>query len=62
MTNQSIKRPARILHDDLVKVGKFKLPADLMILDYEVDVDVPIILGKLFLATKRPRWTLKEGT
>ena len=34
-----------------MKVDKFIFPADFIILDYKVDQDVPIILGRSFLAT-----------
>ncbi|XP_038904515.1 uncharacterized protein LOC120090892 [Benincasa hispida] len=40
------------LEDVLVKVDKFILPADFIILDYEVDKDVPIILGRPFFSTE----------
>lgn len=53
MANRSIKRLVGILYDVLMKVDKFILPANFVILYYEVDVDVPIILGRLFLATRR---------
>jgi hypothetical protein len=47
------------IEDILVKVDKLIFPADFIILDYEVDKDVPIILGRPFLATGR---ALKVGT
>ncbi|XP_075091649.1 uncharacterized protein LOC142171844 [Nicotiana tabacum] len=53
MADRSIKRPARIVDDVLVKVGKFLLPADFWILDCSVDKEIPIILGRPFLATGR---------
>lgn len=53
MANWSIKRPFGILHDILVKVDKFILPIDFVILNCEVDVDVPNIIGRPFLATER---------
>ena len=37
----------------LVKVESFIFPADFVILDCEVDFEVPIILGRPFLATGR---------
>ena len=48
-----MKRPIGILHDVLVKVESFIFPADFFILDCEVDFEVPIILGRPFLATGR---------
>lgn len=37
------------IEDNLVKVDKFIFFADFIILDYEADRDVPIILGQAFL-------------
>nr|XP_016447326.1 PREDICTED: uncharacterized protein LOC107772341 [Nicotiana tabacum] len=53
MADRSIKRPVRIVDDVLVKVGKFHLPANFIILDFVVDKKIPIILGRPFLATGR---------
>ncbi|XP_060673095.1 uncharacterized protein LOC132803722 [Ziziphus jujuba] len=53
MADRSIKRPRGILEDVLVKVNKFIFPADFVILDMEEDDNIPIILGRPFLATGR---------
>ncbi|XP_075106936.1 uncharacterized protein LOC142179935 [Nicotiana tabacum] len=53
MADHSIKRPVGIIDDVLMKVGKFPLPADFVILDCVVDKQIPIILGIPFLATGR---------
>ncbi|XP_075098875.1 uncharacterized protein LOC107805954 [Nicotiana tabacum] len=53
MDDRSIKRPVGIIDDVLVKVGKFLLPANFVILDCAVDKEIPIILGRPFLATGR---------
>ena len=53
MADQTVKRPIGILHDVLVKVESFIFPGDFVILDCEVDFEVPIILGRPFLATGR---------
>ncbi|XP_070057897.1 uncharacterized protein [Nicotiana tomentosiformis] len=53
MADRSIKRPVGIVDDVLVKVGKFLLPADFVILDCAVNKEIPIILGRPFLATRR---------
>ena len=45
MDNRLVKRPIGILHDELVKVESFIFPADFVIVDCEVDFEVPIILG-----------------
>ncbi|XP_019244376.1 PREDICTED: uncharacterized protein LOC109224244 [Nicotiana attenuata] len=53
MADRSIKRPVGIVDDVIVKVGGFQLPADFVILDCAVDKEIPIILGRPFLATGR---------
>nr|XP_009629006.1 uncharacterized protein LOC104119263 [Nicotiana tomentosiformis] len=53
MADRSIKRPVGIVDDVLVKVGKFLLPTDFLILDCAIDKEIPIILGRPFLATVR---------
>ncbi|XP_070005918.1 uncharacterized protein [Nicotiana sylvestris] len=50
---RTVKRPTRILDDVLVKVGKFVFPVDFVILDCQVDEEIPIILGRPFLSTGR---------
>uniref|UniRef100_A0A1S4DS29 Aspartic peptidase DDI1-type domain-containing protein n=2 Tax=Nicotiana TaxID=4085 RepID=A0A1S4DS29_TOBAC len=51
ITDRSMKQPLGIIDDVLVRVVKFILLADFVILDCEVDLEVPIILGRPFLAT-----------
>ncbi|XP_070047042.1 uncharacterized protein [Nicotiana tomentosiformis] len=51
MADRTMKRPFGIMDDVLVRVDKFILPADFVILDYEVDYKVSIIMGRPFLAT-----------
>nr|XP_009628036.1 uncharacterized protein LOC104118494 [Nicotiana tomentosiformis] len=53
MVEHAITRPIGIVDDVLVKVGKFLLATDLVILDYVVDKEIPIILGRPFLAIGR---------
>ena len=45
----------------LVKVESFIFPADFVILDCEVDFEVPIILGRPFLATGRALVDIEKG-
>ncbi|XP_016563063.1 uncharacterized protein LOC107862119 [Capsicum annuum] len=52
MVNRSVKRPIGILYDVLVKVATFIFLADFIILDYEMDFKVPIILGRPLLTTE----------
>nr|XP_009607656.1 uncharacterized protein LOC104101834 [Nicotiana tomentosiformis] len=53
MVDRSIKRALGIVEDVLVKLGELLLPADFVILDRVVDKEIPIIFGRLFLATGR---------
>ncbi|XP_059292238.1 uncharacterized protein LOC132045682 [Lycium ferocissimum] len=53
MANRFIKRPVGVVNDILVRVGEFMLLADFVILNCVVDRDIPIILGRTFLATGR---------
>ena len=61
MADRTVKRPIGILHDVLVKVESFIFPADFVILDCEVDFEVPIILGRPFLATGRALVDMEKG-
>ena len=45
----------------LVKVESFIFPTDFVILDCEVDFEVPIILGKSFLGTGRALVYMEKG-
>nr|GEZ31401.1 reverse transcriptase domain-containing protein, chloroplastic [Tanacetum cinerariifolium] len=49
----SIAYLARIAEDVFVQVGKFTFPADFIVVNYDVDPRVPLILGRPFLRTVR---------
>ncbi|GKA25135.1 reverse transcriptase domain-containing protein [Tanacetum coccineum] len=51
LADRSIQYPRGIIENVLIKVDKFFLPIDFVILDMPKDSRVPIILGRLFLAT-----------
>nr|XP_016487200.1 PREDICTED: uncharacterized protein LOC107807359 [Nicotiana tabacum] len=53
LADQTVKRPSGIPDDVLVQVGRFVFPVDFVILDYRVDEEIPIILERPFLATRR---------
>ena len=61
MADRTLKRPIGILHDVLVKVKSFIFPTYFVILDYEVHFEVPIILGRQFLATSRDLVDMEKG-
>lgn len=49
------------IEDVLVHVDKFIFPTNIIILDYDADIDVPIILGRPFLATGRTLIDVEKG-
>ncbi|GJW31533.1 DNA-directed DNA polymerase [Tanacetum coccineum] len=53
LADRSILYPRGIIENVLIKVDKFVLPIDFVILDMPEDSRVPIILGRPFLATAR---------
>ena len=61
MADHTTKRTIGILHDVLVMVDSFILPANSVILDFEVDFEVPIILGMKFLSTRRAFVYIEKG-
>ncbi|XP_070012091.1 uncharacterized protein [Nicotiana sylvestris] len=61
LDNKTVKRPSGILDDVLIQVGKFMFPAEFVILDCKVDEEIPIILGRSFLATGRALIDCKTG-
>ncbi|XP_022003206.1 uncharacterized protein LOC110900630 [Helianthus annuus] len=50
LADMSIKYPQGVVENLLVKVREFIFPADFVILDMEEDTEVPLILGRPFLA------------
>ncbi|GKF53422.1 DNA-directed DNA polymerase [Tanacetum coccineum] len=53
LTDRSIQYPRGIIENVVIKVDKFVLPIDFVILDMPEDSRVPITLGRPFLATAR---------
>nr|GEU30572.1 reverse transcriptase domain-containing protein [Tanacetum cinerariifolium] len=53
LADRSTTRPTGIAEDVFVRVGKFHFPADFVVVDYDVDPRVPLILGRPFLRTAR---------
>lgn len=52
LADQSMARIDRVIEDVLVQVGSLIFPMDFVILDFEPDPEVPVILGCPFLATR----------
>nr|GEV18462.1 reverse transcriptase domain-containing protein [Tanacetum cinerariifolium] len=51
LADRSITRPKKVAEDVFVKVGKFHFPTDFVVVDFEADPRVPLILGRSFLRT-----------
>ncbi|GJS70775.1 reverse transcriptase domain-containing protein [Tanacetum coccineum] len=51
LATQTAAYPAGIAEDIFVQVGKFIFPPDFVVVDYEVDPQVPLILRRPFLRT-----------
>ncbi|XP_070057478.1 uncharacterized protein [Nicotiana tomentosiformis] len=53
LADQTIIIPEGIIEDILVRVDKFMFPIDFIVVDMEVNKEVPLILGRSFLCTGR---------
>nr|GEW42805.1 DNA-directed DNA polymerase [Tanacetum cinerariifolium]GFA16562.1 DNA-directed DNA polymerase [Tanacetum cinerariifolium] len=53
LADRSISRPIGVVEDVYVKVGSFHFPADFVVVDFDVDPLVPLILERYFLKTER---------
>ena len=51
LADRSVKYPIGKVEDVPLRVGKFVIPVDFVVLDIDEDAHVPIILGRPFLAT-----------
>nr|GEU54521.1 reverse transcriptase domain-containing protein [Tanacetum cinerariifolium] len=49
LADRSITRPKGVVEDVFVKVGKFYFSSDFVVVDFEADPRVPLILGRSFL-------------
>ena len=61
LADRSLNHLRGIIEDVLVKVDKFIFPADFIVLDMEEDKEIPIILGRPFLAIGRAMIDVQRG-
>ncbi|GJU10064.1 reverse transcriptase domain-containing protein [Tanacetum coccineum] len=61
LADRSITEPIGIAKDVRLMVGKFQFPADFVVVDFEPDPRVPLILGRSFLKTSRALIDVYEG-
>ncbi|KAK5825388.1 hypothetical protein PVK06_020216 [Gossypium arboreum] len=53
LADKTIRFPRGIIEDVLAKIDKFIFPIDFIVLDIEEDSNIPLILGRPFLATAK---------
>nr|GEY33576.1 reverse transcriptase domain-containing protein [Tanacetum cinerariifolium] len=61
LADRSISRPVRVAEDVYVKVGSFHFLADFVVIDFDADPRVPLILERSFLKTGRALIDVFEG-
>nr|GEW41304.1 putative RNA-directed DNA polymerase [Tanacetum cinerariifolium] len=61
LATRLISRPVGVAEDVYVKVGLFHFLADFIVVDFDADPRVPLILGRSFLKTERALIDVFEG-
>jgi hypothetical protein len=61
LTDRSMVYPAGILEDIPIKVGKIYIPTDFVVVDIKEDSEIPILLGRPFLAIAGAVIIVKHG-
>nr|GFC16757.1 reverse transcriptase domain-containing protein [Tanacetum cinerariifolium] len=61
LADGSVSKPIGIAKDVSVKVGMCHFPADFVVVDFEPDPRVPLILGRCFLKTGRAQIDVHKG-
>ncbi|GKE54367.1 reverse transcriptase domain-containing protein [Tanacetum coccineum] len=61
LADRSITQPIGIAEDVDIKVGKFQFSADFVVVDFDADPRVPLILGRSFLKIRRALIDVYEG-
>ncbi|XP_050238143.1 uncharacterized protein LOC126687630 [Mercurialis annua] len=61
LADHSVKKPYGIVENLLVKVDKFIFLVDFFVLDYEIDKECPLILGRPFMNTSRALIDMNAG-
>nr|GEZ97589.1 reverse transcriptase domain-containing protein [Tanacetum cinerariifolium] len=61
LVDRSVSKPIGVAKDVAVKVGVFHFPADFVVIDFEPDPRVSLILGRCFLKTGRSLIDVHKG-
>ena len=62
LADRSVKYPVGILEDLPVKIGRYEIPTDFVVLEMGEEAQDPLILGRPFLATAGAIVKVKAGT
>ncbi|XP_019450650.1 PREDICTED: uncharacterized protein LOC109352921 [Lupinus angustifolius] len=61
LADRSIKYPEGVVEDVLVKVEKFLIPVDFVVIDITEDTEIPLILGRPFMRTSKKGIDMENG-
>jgi len=61
LADRTLRRPAGFLGDVPIQVGKFIIPCDFIVMDMDESSQIPIILGRPFLATVGAMIDVQQG-
>nr|GEW83838.1 reverse transcriptase domain-containing protein [Tanacetum cinerariifolium] len=61
LADRSISRPVGVAEDVFIKVGTFHFLADFIVVNFDADLQVPLILERFFLRTERALIDVYEG-
>nr|GEV28572.1 reverse transcriptase domain-containing protein [Tanacetum cinerariifolium] len=61
LADRLVSKPIGFAKDVSVKVGVFYFPADFVVVDFEPDLRVPLVLRRCFLKTGRALFNVKKG-
>nr|GEV99276.1 hypothetical protein [Tanacetum cinerariifolium] len=61
LVDHSISRPVRVAEDVFFKVGTFHFPVDFVVIDFDADPRVPLILGRSFFKIGRALIDMFKG-
>ena len=62
LADQSVKIPLGIVENLPIRIGKYYVPIDFVVVDMEENSNIPLILGRSFLNTARAVIDVYEGT
>lgn len=61
LADWTVKQPMGVLEDVPLKVGKFNVPCDFIVMDMREDRQTPLILWRPFLKTLGALFEVKNG-